>query len=96
MFVLALSAVAKTTLPSLVTTIPKFTTRTIVMGKPINSRNILNMGKAAINTSSIQCAHISDLGLHILMEAQSQAVEAQVGREVANVKLIMIEVYLGL
>ncbi len=54
------------------------------------------MGKAAINTSSIQCAHISDLGLHILMEAQSQAVEAQVGREVANVKLIMIEVYLGL
>jgi hypothetical protein len=66
------------------------------VGKPIDGRNILNTGNATINASSTRCANIPEMGLRILMEAGGQAVEAQVGREVANVKLVAIGVYLGL
>jgi hypothetical protein len=54
------------------------------------------MGKAAVDMPSTRCANIAETGLCILMEAGGQAVEAQVGREVANVKLFTIGVYLGL
>jgi hypothetical protein len=96
MIIIVAAAVSKTTILLLIATITKPTMRTILTGKPINSRDILNTGKASINPSSMRCADIPEMSLCILMEAQSQAVEAKVWMEVANVQLIAIEVHLGM
>jgi hypothetical protein len=88
--------VTETAVLLLVTVIRKSFARTIIAGKPIDFRNILNTGKAAVDLPSTQCANIPEMGLRILMKAGGQAAEAQVGWEVTNVKLVMIRVDLGL
>jgi hypothetical protein len=88
--------VLKTTILMPVATIPEPTTRTVLTGKPINGKDILNTEKATINPLSTRCANIPETDLCILMEAQIQAVEAQVERNVANSKLIALGIYLGL